>query len=115
MNITRPQVVTTYTVEGFSSKPSGTYTFALPADVQDHLAFLSVTMDEVQLIFRCDGPSSGEGDEGEALVLYTAGVWRPKDKEEVKIAVGIVCSASSSFVGRCILVGTGLSFCRTAS
>ncbi|CAN0000824.1 unnamed protein product [Ectocarpus sp. 6 AP-2014] len=80
------KVVTTYTVQG----TSGSYKFALPADAQDHLAFMSVTMDKAELEFELDAPSSGRDSAGEGLVLYSAAVERPQDKEEVKIAVKAV-------------------------
>ncbi|CAN0105351.1 unnamed protein product [Ectocarpus sp. 4 AP-2014] len=93
------KVVTTYTVKG----TSGSYKFALPADAQDHLAFMSVTMDKAELEFELDAPSPGRDGAGEGLVLYSAVVERPQNKEEVKIAVGAVVQVLPYFVRCCLL------------
>lgn len=70
------QVATTYTVSG----ASGAYKFALPAKDQDHLAFLSVTVDKKELEFQL------EASPPEGLVMYSAAVGQVDDG--TKIAVG---------------------------
>ena len=69
-------MVTTYTVSG----ASGAYKFALPAKDQDHLAFLSVTVDKKELEFQL------EASPPEGLVMYSAAVGQVDDG--TKIAVG---------------------------
>ena len=74
-------MVTTYTVSG----ASGAYKFALPAKDQDHLAFLSVTVDKKELEFEPEASPSEE------LVMYSVDLGQAEGGTKIAVGIDFVC------------------------